>query len=89
MPAYKALFFLGKGREPREKLGQKCELVDRKGQNPPYAVGSSKFDGKADRECFPSAVYRTKGARVFSLSFLSTRWMFYDSSFFCSSHLSR
>jgi hypothetical protein len=88
MPAYKALFFLGKGREPTEKLGQKCEVVDRKGQNPRTLWAHRSPMARLTEIAFP-AVYRTKGARVFSLSFLSTQWMFYDSSFFCSSHLSR
>ncbi len=70
MPAYKALFFLGKGREPREKLGQKCEVVDRKGQNS-LSFGLDRIsDGKADRECFPirRLVELMKVRRVFSLS---------------------
>jgi hypothetical protein len=33
MPRCKVLFFLRKGREIYEDFGQKCELMDRKGQN--------------------------------------------------------
>ena len=33
VPGCKALFFLRKDREIYEDFGQKCELMDRKGQN--------------------------------------------------------
>jgi hypothetical protein len=52
MPGDKPLFFLGKGEEPTEKLGQKCELMDRKGQNPPALSARRISDGRVDRKPF-------------------------------------
>jgi hypothetical protein len=34
VPGWKQLFFLRKRRETQEEFGQKCEVVDRKGQIP-------------------------------------------------------
>jgi hypothetical protein len=59
MPGDKALFSLGKDQEPTEKLGQKCELMDRKGQNPPVLLARRVFDGKVDRDPFCFAAWST------------------------------
>ena len=54
MPGDKALFSLGKDQEPTEKLGQKCELMDRKGQNPPVLLALEYSMGRLTEPLFAS-----------------------------------